>query len=252
MSGVALITGGQRGIGFGIAQTLVDAGYKVALVARQSPDGEEVQQTLDALGEAARYFSHDVRATDSHPGLLDRIEAELGPVTSFLSNAGVGAPVRGDMLDILPENYDFVMDINLRGAFFLAQAVARRMVSQSSETYRSIVFIGSVSATMVSIERAEYCMSKSAVAMMSDLLAVRLAPEGIGVFEVRPGIIETPMTAGVKGKYTARIEDGLVPAQRGGLPSDIGDAVLPLVRGDMAFATGSVIDADGGLSIPRL
>ncbi len=252
MSGVALITGGQRGIGFGIAQALVDAGFKVALVARQAPDGDEVQHTLSALGDAARYFSHDVRATESHPGLLDRIEAELGPVTSFISNAGVGAPVRGDMLDILPENYDFVMDINLRGAFFLAQAVARRMVSHASEAYRSIIFIGSVSATMVSIERAEYCMSKSALAMMSNLFSVRLAPEGIGVFEVRPGIIETPMTSGVKDKYTARIEDGLVPAQRWGQPSDIAGAVLPLVRGDLAFATGSVIDADGGLSIPRL
>ncbi len=156
------------------------------------------------------------------------------------------------MLDILPENFDFVLDVKLRGAFFLAQAVARRMIVRPADHYRSIVFVTSVSASMVSIERAEYCVSKAGAAMMAELFATRLAPHGIGVFELRPGIVETGMTAGVKDKYTARIKDGLVPAGRWGQPADVGSAVLPLVTGNMAFANGAVIPVDGGLSIARL
>jgi NAD(P)-dependent dehydrogenase (short-subunit alcohol dehydrogenase family) len=167
-----------------------------------------------------------------------------------VSNAGVPARVRGDMLDITPQNFDAVMGVNLRGAFFLAQAVAKRMVSGAG--YRSITFVTSVSATMVSIERAEYCVSKAAAAMMAQLFAVRMAPLGIGVFEVRPGIIATEMTAGVTDKYTALIEGGLVPAGRWGQPVDIGQVMVPLATGAMAFATGAVIPVDGGLSIARL
>jgi NAD(P)-dependent dehydrogenase (short-subunit alcohol dehydrogenase family) len=126
------------------------------------------------------------------------------------------------------------------------------MLAQPSEAYRSITFVTSVSATLVSIERAEYCISKAGAAMMAELFTVRLAPYGIGVFELRPGIIETGMTAGVKDKYTARIEGGLVPAGRWGQPSDIGDVIVPLATGRMAFATGAAIPVDGGLSIPRL
>ncbi len=126
------------------------------------------------------------------------------------------------------------------------------MVARPADVYRSITFVTSVSATMVSIERADYCISKAGAAMMAELFAVRLAPHGIGVFELRPGIIETGMTAGVKDKYTARIEAGLVPAGRWGQPSDIGDVIVPLATGRMAFATGAAIPVDGGLSIPRL
>ena len=252
MNPVALITGGQRGIGLGIAKTLVNNGFRVALMAPVPPNDADVVSGLDALGDSARFFSHDVRNVEEHDGLLDQIEADLGPVGTFISNAGVPAPIRGDMLELLPENFDFVFDVNVRGAFFLAQAVARRMTEKPSQAYQSLIFISSVSASMVSIERAEYCLSKSAAAMMADLFAVRLAASGIGVFEVRPGIIETPMTSGVKDAYTARIENGLVPAGRWGTPEDIGKLILPLVRGDMAFATGSTINADGGLSIPRL
>ena len=152
------------------------------------------------------------------PALLDRIEAEMGPVTTLVSNAGVPAKVRGDMLDLAPDSFDFVLGVNLRGTFFLAQETARRMLTLPPEPYRSIVFVTSVSAAMVSIERAEYCISKAGAAMMAELFAVRLAPHGIGVFEIRPGIIETGMTAGVKDKYTARIEGGLVPPRAGASP----------------------------------
>jgi NAD(P)-dependent dehydrogenase (short-subunit alcohol dehydrogenase family) len=230
MNRIALITGGQQGIGLGIANALATAGYALALTSQADPTAPAVQAALRQLGPSAA----------------------MGPVTTFVSNAGVPAKLRGDMLDIAPDNFDFVMDINLRGAFFLAQEVARRMLSHGSEIYRSITVVTSVSATMASIERAEYCMSKAAASMMATLFAARLAPHGIGVFELRPGIIATEMTAGVKDKYTARIAAGLVPAARWGQPADIGNIIVPIAEGNMAFANGAVIPVDGGLSIARL
>ncbi|MDP3525418.1 MAG: 3-ketoacyl-ACP reductase, partial [Hoeflea sp.] len=185
-------------------------------------------------------------------GLIDRIEASMGPISTMVQNAGVAARVRGDMLEITPENFDFVTGINLRGAFFLAQAVAKRMLGRGEGPYRSIIFITSVSARMASVERADYCISKAGAAMASQALALRLAPHGIGVFELRPGIIDTEMTSGVKDTYTARIEGGLVPAVRWGQPADIGSVVVPIATGQMAFATGAVIPVDGGLSVQRL
>lgn len=253
MTRVALITGGQRGIGLGIARSLADAGFTLALASSSDETSEAVAAALAELGGTARYYRHDLRRIEGVAALLDRVEADLGPVTTLISNAGVPSRLRGDMLDILPQNYDFVLDINLKGAFFLAQETARRMLAgRTTGTYRSIVFVTSVSAEMVSIERAEYCLSKAAAAMMAQLFAARLAGDGIGVFELRPGIVATDMTAGVKDKYTDRIEGGLVPARRWGEPGDIGEAVVPLVTGQMAFAQGAVIPVDGGLSIHRL
>lgn len=252
MKRVALITGGQRGIGLGIARSLADAGFTLALASSSDETSEAVAAALAELGGPARYYRHDLRRIEGVAALLDRVEADLGPVTTLISNAGVPSRLRGDMLDILPQNYDFVLDINLKGAFFLAQETARRMLAGPTGTYRSIVFVTSVSAEMVSIERAEYCLSKAGAAMMAQLFAARLAGDGIGVFELRPGIVATDMTAGVKDKYTDRIEGGLVPARRWGEPGDIGEAVVPLVTGQMAFAQGAVIPVDGGLSIHRL
>jgi NAD(P)-dependent dehydrogenase (short-subunit alcohol dehydrogenase family) len=252
MTRIALVTGGQRGIGLGISRALADAGYKVAIAAQEEAEAPEVVDALNSLGGKGTYFRHDLLDIDHCTVLLDRVEADLGPVTAFVSNAGVPARIRGDMLDLAPDSFDFVMGVNLRGAFFLAQEVARRMLNQPSDGYRSMSFITSVSAEMVSIERAEYCLSKAGAAMMAELFAVRLAPHGVGVFELRPGIIETGMTAGVKDTYTARIEDGLVPAARWGQPADVGSIIVPIAEGHMAFATGSTFAVDGGLSIPRL
>jgi NAD(P)-dependent dehydrogenase (short-subunit alcohol dehydrogenase family) len=220
MTGVALITGGQQGIGLGIATALRDAGFRIALTSLPQPDSPVVVSALNTLGQDAAYFPHDVQDIDAVPRLVEVVEARMGPITTLVSNAGVPARVRGDMLDLVPQNFDF--------------------------------FVTSVSATMASVERAEYCISKAGAAMMAELFAVRMAAQGIGVFELRPGIIETEMTAGVKDKYTAHIEGGLVPAGRWGKPSDIGDIVVPLATGRMAFANGAVIPVDGGLSIPRL
>jgi NAD(P)-dependent dehydrogenase (short-subunit alcohol dehydrogenase family) len=245
---VALITGGQQGIGLGIARTLAAAGWDLVLAAEQPPGAEAVRAALAELGPKARYVRHDLADLAAIPTLLQA----AGPVTALIQNAGVPARLRGDMLEITPENFDWTMGINLRGAFFLAQAVAKAMLSAPADRYRSITFITSVSASMASPERAEYCISKAAASMAAKTLALRLAPHGIGVFELRPGIIATGMTAGVKDTYSARIAEGLVPAGRWGHPDDIGRVILPLVTGQMAFATGAVIPVDGGLSIERL
>lgn len=251
MTPTALITGGQQGIGFGIARALHAAGWQIALAAEQPEDAPAVVTALADL-PGASYHRHDLTDLDGRSRLLDAVEAGQGPVATYVSNAGVPARVRGDMLEMTPANFDFTLGVNLRGAFFLAQEVARRMLAQDHPHYRSLMFVTSVSAEMASPERAEYCLSKSGAAMMARLFALRLAGHGIGVFDLRPGIIETAMTAGVRDAYTARIEGGLVPARRWGTPGDIGAAVLPLARGEMAFATGAAIPLDGGLSIPRL
>jgi NAD(P)-dependent dehydrogenase (short-subunit alcohol dehydrogenase family) len=252
MKPLALITGGQQGIGLGIAQALVQQGFRLAIASRSTPEDTTVREALQTLGPDARYYQHDLSNVVAIPELLDQIEAQQGPLDALIQNAGVAAKVRGDMLDITPENFDWIMGINLRGAFFLAQQVAQRMLATQSPHYRSITFVTSVSAQMASPERADYCISKAAAAMAAQTLALRLAPHNIGVFELRPGIIETGMTAGVKDKYDARIAGGLVPAGRWGQPSDVGQAVIPLVTGQLAFATGAVIPVDGGLSIERL
>lgn len=244
----ALITGGQQGIGLGIAKALTKAGFAPVLAAEVSPDDPSVRAALDRLGPDARYIRHDLADVAAVPALLDQV----GPITTLVSNAGVPARARGDMLDMIPENFDWTMDINLRGAFFLAQQVARQMLDRPVDDYRSLIFITSVSAQMISVERAEYCMSKAGAAMMAQLFAARLAGAGIGVFDLRPGIIRTPMTAGVADKYSALIQGGLVPAARWGEPADIAQVVVPLATGQMAFANGAVIPVDGGLSIPRL
>ena len=249
---VALVTGGQQGIGFGIAQALVAKGFRVAIASLPGPQDETVVAALADLGPQACYFRHDLSDIAGIPRLVDTVEADLGPVDALIQNAGVAARVRGDMLEITPDNLNWILGINLTGGFFLAQEVAKRMLAAPGPHYRSITFVTSVSARMASPDRADYCISKAAAAMAAQTLALRLAPQGIGVFELRPGIIETGMTAGVKEKYSARIDQGLVPMGRWGQPADIGKVVIPLVTGQMAFATGAVIPVDGGLSIERL
>ncbi|MCT4685686.1 MAG: 3-ketoacyl-ACP reductase, partial [Roseicyclus sp.] len=232
----ALITGGQQGIGLGIAQALHGAGWEEALAAEQPPEAPAVQAALAAM-PGATYHRHDLSDLSGIPALLDA----TGPVTTLISNAGVPAMQRGDLLEMSAGSFDRCIDVNLRGAFFLAQEVARRMLQLPPDPYRSISFITSVSATMVSPARAEYCISKAGAAMMAQAFAARLAPEGIGVYDIRPGIIETPMTAPVADRYDAAIAEGLVPARRWGTPADIAQTILPLARGEFAFATGAVI-----------
>lgn len=231
----ALITGGQQGIGLGIATALHAAGWEIA-VASDQPSAE--------LPFEAAYHQHDVRDIEAIPSLLDAV----GPITTLISNAGVGAMSRGDVLDMKPESFDRCLAVNTRGAVFLAQQVAKRMLDMPADPYRSITFITSVNASILSPNRTEYCISKSATAMAARAFAERLAPENIGVFDIRPGIIQSPMTAPVAERYDTTIPQ-TVPAGRWGTPRDIADVVVPLARGDFAFATGAQIPVDGGLSI---
>ena len=252
MKPLALVTGGQQGIGLGIAEALTAQGFRLAIASLPPADDPVVVEAMARLGSEVCYYQHDLADLAAIPTLLNRIEGDQGPLDALIQNAGVAAKVRGDMLEITPENLDWIMGINLTGAFFLAQQVAKRMLATTSPHYRSITFVTSVSAQMASPERADYCISKAAAAMVAQTLALRLASHGIGVFELRPGIIETGMTAGVKDKYTALIEGGLVPTGRWGRPTDIGQAAIPVVTGQLAFCTGAVIPVDGGLSIERL
>ncbi len=251
MTGTALITGGQQGIGLGIAQALHRSGWRAAILSERDPGDAAVSAALATMPGAV-HVRHDIRATETVAAALDQVEARVGPVTTLVSNAGVPAMVRGDLLDMTVESFDRCMDVNLRGAFFLIQEIARRMLKLPADPYRSIQVVTSVSAGTVSPDRAEYCISKAGASMMAKAFAARLAPEGIGVFELRPGIVRTPMTGPVADRYDARIADGLVPAGRWGEPTDVGRVAVPLARGDFDFATGAAIPVDGGLSIHRL
>ena len=253
---VALITGGQQSVGLGVARALAPLGFQIALAADVPTDSPAVGEALCAIGHGARYYCHDLRQLDRIDGLLSAVESDLGPITTLISNAALSTARCGDMLDIAPEAFDLVQDINLRGSFFLAQAVARRMLSRGhladAADYCSLVFITSVSAGLASVERADYCISKAGASMMARLFATRLAPYDIGVYELRPGIVDTGMTAGARDRYSALIEGGLVPAGRWGQAADVGSVVVPMVTGQMAFATGAMVAVDGGLSIARL
>ncbi|GGC69777.1 3-ketoacyl-ACP reductase [Paraburkholderia caffeinilytica] len=214
---------------------------------------EEAEHTCSLIrheGRDALFIQSNLSDIGSHAEVLEKAVRFKGGVACLVNNAGIGSPSRGDLLDVSSEAFDAVIGINLRGTFFMSQAVARHMAATPSDFARSIITVSSVSAEMASPERAEYCLSKSALPMMTRLFALRLARANIAVFEVRPGIIRTPMTAGVAQKYETRFEQGLVPAGRWGESDEVGQAVATLADGSLPFATGSVLNVDGGLSIP--
>jgi 3-oxoacyl-[acyl-carrier protein] reductase len=249
---LALVTGARRGIGRAIAIDLAKRGFDLALVDLER-DADARETLALAAGEGARvvFVPADLADLSSHAGIVAAARA-LGPIACLVNNAGIGAPARGDLLDLAPENFDTVIGVNLRGTLFLTQAVARAMLDDAPAECRAIITITSVSAGLASPERTDYCVSKAGLAMFVQALALRLAAQGIGVFDVRPGIIRTPMTQGVAPRYDQRIAEGLVPARRWGEPEDVARVVGALAAGDFAFATGSVIAVDGGLSVPRL
>ncbi|MCK1708330.1 MULTISPECIES: 3-ketoacyl-ACP reductase [unclassified Bradyrhizobium] len=251
---VAIVTGACQGIGRAIAEALAERSFDLAVtdLAPQA-EGEALLKDLARRGCRALYQSGDIADLATHAPLVERALAEFGHIDCLVNNAGMGAVVRGDLLDLAPENFDRIMAVNLRGTVFLTQAVVSAMLSRPpADAPRSIVTITSVSAELASSERIDYCMSKGALAMWVRGLALRLAPEGVGVFDVRPGIVRSAMTAKVAAAYDERIAAGLVPARRWGETGDVATVVASLACGDFAFATGSVIAVDGGLSIPRL
>ena len=252
---VAVVTGGRRGIGLGIAKALAADGFDIAITGIGESDAATDAMIVDfsALGAKATYLKADLADIAGHAATVTDIENQLGAIACLVNNAGIASTVRGDFLDLAPENFDTIVATNLRGTVFFTQAVLKAMLhSKTAPGPRSIINISSVSAGLTSPERLDYCMTKAGLAAFSQGLALRLAETGISVFEIRPGIIRSDMTAGVSAKYDALIEGGLVPMKRWGEPDDIGAVAAALATGKFAFATGSVINLDGGLSIGRL
>jgi len=254
---VAVVTGSSKGIGFGIALELAKKGFNIVLNGR-SDINELKQQICDVEKEGAEvsYFRGDISDGNDRQELLHFTIEKFGRVDVLVNNAGVAPNERLDLLEVTEESLNRLLQINLVGTFFLSQSFAKCMISlrkSSIENYKPrIINISSISANTVSLNRGEYCISKAGISMTTQLFAVRLAEEGICVFEVRPGIIATDMTKNVTQKYDELIENGLVPAKRWGHPQDIADAVAALCSGKLDFAIGQVINCDGGLNIRRL
>ena len=252
----ALVTGGTRGIGLGIARALARDRWDLALGGiRPDADVKDVVEELRAEGGAVHYVRGDLARADERARLIAGVRERFGVVNALVNNAGRAPRIRADLLESAEESFEEVLRTNLQGPYFLTQAIARDQVERrrtDPSFEASVVFITSVSAEMASPNRGEYCVSKAGLSMAARLFATRLAEHGIPVYEVRPGIIATDMTAAVHETYDRRIADGLVPDRRWGWPEDVGRVVAALVRGDLPYATGTVINVDGGLSIPRL
>ncbi|MCL2564933.1 MAG: 3-ketoacyl-ACP reductase [Defluviitaleaceae bacterium] len=253
MSKCAIVTGGAGGIGLGIAKALAKEGCNIVIAdIRADEDVHKVISGLESLGGKAHYIKSNVACPKDREKLIKEAVERFGRIDILVNNAGVAPKVRMDLLETTEESFDFVMDINLKGTFFLSQLAARQMISQENIELPRIINISSVSADTSSINRGEYCISKAAASMVTMLFADRLAEEGIRVFEIRPGVIKTDMTAVVTEKYDKMIAEGLTPIKRWGYPEDIGGIVASLCRKEFDFCTGNVINVDGGFHIRRL
>ncbi len=257
MKNVALVTGGARGIGFGISTALAKEGLDLAICGtKEEAQAADSIAALKALGAEVLYCRCDVADAEARARMLEEIKARYGRLNFLVNNAGIAPKERKDLLDATEESFASLIKTNLQGPYFLTQAAAKWMIEQkksSPEMQTGIVNVSSVSAAVASVNRGEYCVSKAGVAMATKLWAARLAEFGVNVYEIRPGIIKTDMTSGVKEKYDKLIDEGGILLQRRwGLPEDIGRAVAMLCRGDLAYSTGSTINVDGGLTLPRL
>jgi 3-oxoacyl-[acyl-carrier protein] reductase len=247
----AIVTGGARGIGLAISGSLASLGFDLLITGRK-PETElsAILKHLRTLTKRVYYFSGDLSIAENRISLYNVAVEKLGVVSLLVNNAGIAPPQRLDVLETTEASYDAVMDTNLKASFFLSQALAKHMIEK--QISGKIINISSVSATMASTNRAEYCISKAGIAMMTQILALRLAEVGIGVYEIRPGVIATDMTSGVKSKYDQLISSGLVPQNRWGEGLDIAKAVNSIVSGHFDFSTGNIFVVDGGLSLAKL
>lgn len=253
---VALITGGSRGIGYGIAEHLAKAGFDLAINGvRPETLVADALDNLRTLGAEVIYCPGDIASREDRLSMLEKIKAYYGRLNVLVNNAGVAPKERRDILVATEESFEYVLSTNLQGAYFLTQVVANWMIEQKRDApdfAGRIITISSVSATVASVNRGEYCVAKAGLSMATQLFAARLGEFDIPVYEVRPGIIQTDMTAGVTAKYDRLIADGLCVQKRWGLPDDVGRAVASLARGDFPYSTGQVIMVDGGMTLPRL
>lgn len=256
MKKVALVTGGSRGIGLGIATQLAANGFDLAINGmRPAEDVEDTIKKLKKYGNNVVYCRGNIALSAERENILNEVKKYYQRLDILVNNAGMAPRQRNDILEATEENYDEVMNTNLKGSYFLMQKTANWMIEQKKKdnTFNGcIINISSMSATVASVNRGEYCLSKAGLSMATQLFAVRLGAFNIPVFEVRPGIILTDMTAGVKEKYDKMINEGLCVQQRWGEPEDVGKVVAALAKGDFMYSTGQVIMVDGGLTIPRL
>jgi 3-oxoacyl-[acyl-carrier protein] reductase len=253
---VALVTGGSRGIGLGVAEQLADSGFDLAINGVRPADQiGDVVAALEKRGAAVEYCRGNVAEAADRQAIVDAVRRRFGRLDVLVNNAGIASRPRTDILDATEESFDRLISINLKGPYFLTQLAARWMIEQhraDASRRGVIVNISSVSATEASTNRGDYCISKAGVAMATQLWTARLAEHGIAVYEIRPGIIATDMTAPVKAKYDKLLAEGLTVENRWGEPADVGRAVAALARGDLTYATGNVLNVDGGLTLRRL
>jgi NAD(P)-dependent dehydrogenase (short-subunit alcohol dehydrogenase family) len=252
---VAAITGGGRGIGLGISTALAKEGFSLALCGQKDEKDVESLPGLRALGAEILYAKANVAEAKDREAFLEAIRKRFGRLDVLVNNAGIAPKVRADILDAGEESFDELIRVNLRGPYFLTQKAAQWMIAQRKDDpsrIQSVINITSISATVASTNRGDYCLAKAALGMSNQLWSARLAEFGIPVYEVRPGVIKTDMTAGVTGKYDALIANGLIPQNRWGFPEDVGKAVAMLARGDLPYSTGQVILVDGGMTLARL
>lgn len=253
---VALVTGSSRSIGKAVAIGLAQEGYAVAMNSRQPETAvREAVAEVKAFGRPVLYAQGDIARPEDRQAMIKQVMQEFGRIDLLVNNAGVGPKVRLDILETTEESMDFVLGVNIYGTFFLSQAVANIMLDEKREHPEwspMIINISSISAYTSSVSRGEYCISKAGVSMITQLFADRLADDGIRVYEIRPGIIETELTAKVRDKYTPLIEGGITPIKRWGQPEDIARAVVTLSGGGLSFSTGDVLNVDGGFHLRRL
>jgi len=248
-----LITGGTRGIGLGIAKALAKAGCNLAINGRRAPElVKETIMELSNLGSTVVYCQGDISSSKDRDNIIQTALDTFGQLHVLINNAGVSPLQRSDLLQCTEESYERVMDTNLQGPFFLTQKIALHMIENKLDNVGSIINISSISATMASINRGEYCISKAGMGMMTSLFATRLGEHNIPVYEIRPGIIETDMTSKNLKNYQKLMKGGLGIQSRLGQPEDVAKVAAALVEGQLPYSTGQVIMVDGGITIPRL
>lgn len=253
---VALVTGGSRGIGLGIVTQLAKQGFNIAINGVRPQEGvTDVLASIKALGVEVIYCQGNVALSADRAKILQEVKDHYGQLNILVNNAGIAPRERRDVLSTSETSFDEVLDTNLKSCYFLTQAAANWMIEQKAaqpDFSASIINISSISATVASVNRGEYCVSKAGISMVTQLFAARLGEYDIPVYEVRPGVIATDMTAGVKEKYDNLIGGGLCVQPRWGTPEDVGKAVGALAAGGFPYSTGQVFMVDGGLTLSRL